>query len=169
MLAAGATSSIFLACTAVIGFILFVLFRAVGWTRYNYDAAFVGVVVVASIVSWFGSAIPLILVEDIGVRAALKRSLKISNGYEAFLALLVSESMVGSYVAWYAVHYGLMFLFPVQLTYTAWYGWLVYGLSILASAAVQPPMFIGFSLLPAKELPIHHPFHTPSRRRTSIS
>jgi hypothetical protein len=48
-------------------------------------------------------------------------------------------------------HYGLALLFPAHLTYTAWYGWLVYFVTILASAAVQPPMFIGFSLLANNE------------------
>jgi hypothetical protein len=111
------------------------------FSSYIYGASFVGVIVVASIVSWFGMA----------VWAALKRSLKISNGYEVFLFLLVVESTLGSYIAWYAVHYGLTFLFPAHLQYTAWYGWLVNGVAILASAAVQPPMFIGFSLLAAQQ------------------
>jgi hypothetical protein len=119
--------------------------------RFGYYAGLIVYVVVASILSWFGMAIPLLLAENIGVWAALKKSVKLSNGYEGFLFLLVVESLVGSYVAWYAVHYGLSFLFPVQLRYTAWYGWLVYVVSILASAAVQPPMFIGFSLLAGNE------------------
>jgi hypothetical protein len=148
------TFSIFLAGMAVIEFILFALVRVVGWarfSRFDYGASFIGVVVVASVVSWFGMAIPLILAEGVRVRAALKKSLKISNGYESFLSLLVAESLVGSYVAWYAVHYGLAFLIPLQFRYTAWYGWLAYSVTILASAAVQPPMFIGFSLLAGAE------------------
>jgi hypothetical protein len=148
------TFSIFLAGIAGFGFILFALIRVVGWarfSRFNYGASFIGMVAVATIVSWFGMAIPLIIAEDIGARAALKKSLKISNGYESFLSLLVAESLVGSYVAWYAVHYGLAFLFPLQFRYTAWYGWLAYFVTILASAAVQPPMFIGFSLLAGAE------------------
>jgi hypothetical protein len=96
---------------------------------------------------------------------ALKRSVKISNGHEAFLLLLVSESMVGSYVAWYAVSHGLTFLFPAQLRYAEWYGWFVYFVTILASAAVQPPMFLGFSLLAAdansSSLPFPHPQQPP--------
>jgi len=172
LLTAALTFCIFLAGTAVFGFILSTLTRLVGWAhfaRFNLVASLISYVIVASIVSWFGMAIPLMLSSDIGVWRSLKKSLKISNGYEGFLFLLVVESLAGSYVGWYAVHYGLSLLLPPQFQYTAWYGWLVYGLSILASAAVQPPMFIGFSLLAAKELPIHHPFHTPSRRRTSIS
>lgn len=154
LLAAIFTSSMFLVGMAVLGFVVLALIRLVGWAhfaRFNYGVSFVGILIVASIVSWFGMAIPLILAEDIGVWAALKRSLKISNGYEGFLFLLVIESTIGSYVAWYAAHDGLTFLFPAQLQYTVWYGWVVYYVAILASAAVQPPMFIGFSLLAAAE------------------
>ncbi len=132
----------------------FALIRAVGWahfSRFNFVAVLIGYVLVASIVSWFGMAIPLILSGAIGVWAAVKKSVRLSNGYEVFLFLLVVESVVGSYVAWYAAHYGLTFLFPTQLRSTAWYGWVVYFVAVLASAAVQPPMFIGFSLLAANE------------------
>jgi hypothetical protein len=124
----------------------------------------IGYVVVASIVSWFGMAIPLILAENIGVWKALKRSVKLSNGYEGFLFLLVVEFMAGSYVAWYAASYGLSFLFPAQLRFTAWYGWLVYFIAVLATAAVEPPMFIGFSLLAANE-PARSQFHPDPGRR----
>ncbi len=162
VLAALSTSSIFLVGLAAIGFIVFVLFRVLGgasFARFGYGVTFFGFMAVASIVSWFGMAIPLILAQDMSAWAALKRSLKISNGREVFLLLLVSESMIGSYVAWYAVSYGLRFLFPAQLRYMEWYGWLVYFVTILASAAVQPPMFIGFSLLAAegKSIPSHFP------------
>ncbi len=131
--------------------------------RFGYYAVLIGYVVVASIISWFGMAIPLILAGDVGVRKALKRSLKLSNGYEGFLFLLVVESLAGSYVAWYAVHYGLSFLFPIQLRFTGWYGWLVYFVSILASAALQPPMYIGFSLLAASadSSSLPHPQQAP--------
>jgi hypothetical protein len=146
----------FLAGMAAVGVVVTAVIRVVGWahfSRFKMSAALIGYVVVASIVSWFGMAVPLILSGDIRVWAALKRSIRLSNGYEVFLFLLVVESIVGSYAAWYAVHYGLTFLFPTQLRYTAWYGWIVYGVAILASAAVQPPMFIGFSLLAAKQQP----------------
>lgn len=153
-LAAIVTFSMYLAGMAAIEFILFSLMRVVGWarfSRFNYGATLIGMLVVASMVRWFGMAIPLILAEDIGVWAALKKSVKISNGYEIFLSLLIAESLVGSYVAWYAAHFGLTFLFPIQFRYTPWYGWLEYFVAILASAAVQPPVFIGFSLLAGAE------------------
>ena len=140
----------FLAGMAAEEFVQFAAIRVVGWarfSRFSLGASLVGYVVVASVVSWLGMAIPLILTREVGAWRALKRSVKLSNGYEGFLFLLVLESMAGTYVAWYAVHYGLPLLFPVQLRYAAWYGWFVYFVSILASAAVQPPMFIGFALL----------------------
>ena len=144
------TFGIFLAAMAAAEFILFAVTRVVGWarfSRFNYWASTISYVVVGSIVGWFGMAIPLILAEGTGVWSALKRSVRISDGYEIFLFLLICESIAGSYLAWYAVTYGLAFLFPAQLRYAQWYGWLVYFVTILASAAVQPPMFIGFSLL----------------------
>jgi hypothetical protein len=154
LLAACCTFGLFLIGMAAVLFVDLALLRRVApahFSRLNYIAVLIGSLIVASMVSWLGMAIPLILAKNIGVRTALKKSVKISNGYEGFLFLLVIESLAGSYVAWYAVHYGLTFLFPVQLRYAAWYGWLVYFVSILASAAVQPPMFIGFSLLAATE------------------
>jgi hypothetical protein len=154
LLAALLTFCAFLAGIAVMGFVLFALVKVVGWahsSQFNFAAVLIGYVVIASIVSWFGVAIPLILSDDLEAWAALKRSVRLSNGYEGFLFLLVVESMVGSYVAWYATHFGLMFLFPAHLRYTTWYGWIVFLVSVLASAAVQPPMFIGFSLLASDE------------------
>ncbi len=148
------TFCLFLTGIAAAGFVEFAVIRAVGWThfsRFKLGASLAGYVVVASIVSWFGMAIPLILSGDTGVWTAFKRSAKLSNGYEGFLFLLVIESLAGSYVAWYAVHYGLTFFVPAALRYTAWYGWLAYFASVLASAAVQPPMFIGLSLLAANK------------------
>jgi len=150
------TFGVYLVGMAAVGFVIFAFARLVGWAhfaRFNYAASLLGVVIIASIVSWFGMAIPLILAEDIATWAALKKSLKLSNGYEFFLSLLVCESLIGSYAAFYAVRYGLALLFPIQLQYATWYGWLVNLVTILASAAVQPPMFIGFSLLAAEELP----------------
>jgi small-conductance mechanosensitive channel len=153
--AALCTFCAFIAGVVVVGFVELSLVRALrlahSW-RANVGVILVGYILVASILSWFGMAIPLILSGDIGPWRALKRSVKLSNGYEGFLFLLVVESLAGSYVAWYAVHYGLTFLFPTQLQHTVWYGWLVYGLAIVASAAVQPPMFIGFSLLASCEV-----------------
>jgi hypothetical protein len=144
------TLAIFLLCAACASFVVFALIRLVGWShfaRFNSIASTAFYITVAGVVSWFGMAIPLVVQGDAGAFQALKKSLKLSNGYEGFLFLLVTESVVGSYVAWYATHYGLALVAPPSLRYTAWYGWAVYVAWILASAAVQPPMFLGFSML----------------------
>ena len=129
--------------------------REVGWRHFApYYLAFLllSLVIVGSVISWFGMAIPLVVRGDIGAWAALRKSIQISNGYEGLLFLLVIESLVGSYLGWYATHYGLQLVVPVAFRHTSWYGWLAYFVSVLASAAVQPPMFIGFSLLADRAL-----------------
>jgi len=124
--------------------------RIVGWRRlapYNNAISVVEVVVVASVVTWLGASIPLILKNQVRVWTALKESVKLTSGYEGALFLLVVESLLGGLVAWYLVVHGLRWLFPEQLTYTWWYGYVVNMVGVLASAAVDPPLFIGFSLL----------------------
>jgi hypothetical protein len=148
------TFCLLLAGLAGVGLIGIAVVRVVGWAhfaRFDFFTALVGYAVVAGIVSWFGMAIPLILTGERNVWHALKKSVKLSNGYEGFLFLLVVESMAGPYVTWYAVRYGFALLLPVQFQYTQWYGWLVYFALIVASAAVEPPMFIGFALLAATD------------------
>lgn len=142
----------FLVGMAMVEIVAVALTRVVGWShfaRFSYAMGVIGYAAIAGIISWFGMAIPLVLSGNAGAWAALKKSISLSNGYEGFLFLLVVESVIGSYLAWYAVRYGLSFLFPAQFRFTAWYGWLVYFMAVLATAAVEPPMFIGFSLLAA--------------------
>jgi hypothetical protein len=140
----------FVAGMLAVGMVAFAIGRVVGpesLSRYTFTIALAGYVIVASVLSWFGMAIPLILRGKVSVWAALKKSVQLSNGYEGLLFLLIIESLVGSYIGWYAVHYSFALLVPISFRYTAWYGWMVYFASVLASAAVQPPVFIGFSLL----------------------
>lgn len=118
-----------------------------GRVGYNYAFVLVGYVAVASIVAWLGAAIPLILRGDTKIRTALKRSVELSNGYEGALFLLVVESVAGSFIAWYVVVHGLPWLLPPILTYSSWCVWILNLVGVLASAAVEPPLFIGFSLL----------------------
>jgi len=128
--------------------------RIVGWRRlapYNYAISVVEVVVVASVLSWLGASIPLILRKRERVWTALKESVKLSSGYEGALFLLVVESTLGGLVAWYLVVHSLRMLFPEPLRYAWWYGYFVNFVGVLASAAVDPPLFIGLSLLAEPE------------------
>ncbi len=150
VLAAAFTFCVFLIGLAVAQFVEFAAFKLVGWShfsRFIVPATLVLCVMVASIVSWLGATIPIILGGNTTVWAALKRSVESSSGYEGALFLLVVESLVGSYLAWYATFHGLRMLVPDQLRDTSWYGWGVYLLAVLMTASVEPPLFIGFSLL----------------------
>ncbi|MGO9086820.1 MAG: hypothetical protein ACLQBK_16470 [Candidatus Sulfotelmatobacter sp.] len=129
--------------------------RVVGWarfSRYNYPFVVIGLIAVGSIVSWIGTAIPLVIRNSTKLRAALKRSVEVSNGYEGALFLLVVESLAGSSLVWYVTLHGIGFLVPDPLRYSVWYGWLANLVGVLAAAAVEPPLFIGLSLLADSEL-----------------
>ena len=144
------TSSAFLLGLAMLQVVVAAIGRVVGWShflRYSYAALLVGSVVVASVTGWLGMTIPIVVRGNSRVWAARKRSIELSNGYEGAIFWLIVQSVVGSYVAGYATYYGLRLFFPVHLRYTLWYGWLVFIVAILAGAAVEPPIFIGFSLL----------------------
>ena len=140
----------FLAGNALSEFVQNAAIRLVGWprfARFSYAAGMIGYVTVASVVSWLGAAIPLILREEARIWASLKRSVELSSGYEGALFLLVLESVVGGFVAWYATFYTLHALLPGQLRHTVWFGWALSLIAILVSAAMEAPLFIGFSLL----------------------
>lgn len=140
----------FLVAVAALGFIELTIMRSVGWSRFarfNYLAASIIIIVSASVVSWLGVAIPLIIRSEIGVWAALEKSIELSNGYEAALFLLVVESVAGSYLAWYVTLYCMSLLIPDPLKHMYWYAWAVNLVGVLVSTAIESPLFIGFSLL----------------------
>ena len=131
-------------------FVEFTADRIVGFTRvfrFSFVISIGSYVIVASMVSWWGVSVPLILQGNTRLWAALKKSVELSNGYEGALFLLVVETVLGSLVVWYAIVHGLPLLLPAPLTYSAWYVWLLNAIGILASAAIEPPLFIGLSLL----------------------
>jgi hypothetical protein len=167
-LAALITFGTFLAGMVVMQIVLTAAIRAVGWShfsRFHYGVSVAGYLLVASIVSWLGAAVPLILQGNIGVLVALKRSMGLSNGYEGVLFLLVVKSVVGSYVAVYAIYYGARFL-PPAIKQIPLYGWILTAIAILATAALEPPLFIGLSLLADPER-FREPSTFPSAQYTA--
>lgn len=142
--------SAFILCGAVFGLLEFAALEALferPLYRHTFAAGMIGYVFVASGISWLGASIPLVVRGDLTVWAGLKKSMKLSRGYQGALFLLVVESVVGSYIAWYAVVNGLPLLVPHAWQYPVWYIWIVRLLGVLASASVEPPLFIGFALL----------------------
>ena len=150
LLAAVITFCAFGAGMTVAGFVQLAAAKLIGWlhfSRFILSTSYTSYVVVAAIVSWLGTAIPIIIRGNTSAWMALKRSVEVSSGYEGALFLLVVESLVGSYLAWYATYHGLRMLVPDPLRQTLWYGWGVYFLAVLVTASVEAPLFIGFSLL----------------------
>lgn len=144
------TFSAFLLGVFAMGFLELAANRIVRWShfsKYNYPVTAIGMVVVAALISWLGVSIPLILRGNTRVRAALKKSVELSNGYEGALFLLVAESVAGSMIVWYVVVHGLPLFLPQHLIYTAWYGWLLNAVGLLAASTIDAPLFIGLSLL----------------------
>lgn len=125
----------------------FKIFGSARFLRYNYPFWVVSYAVIASVVGLLGASIPIILKTNTGVRAALMKSVEMSSGYEWTLFVLVAESVMGSFLVWYLVVHSLPYLLPSALAYSSWYGWLLNLVGVLASAAVEPPLFIGFALL----------------------
>jgi hypothetical protein len=144
------TFSAFLLGMFAMGFLELAAYRIVGWShfsKYNYPVTVIGMVVVATFVSWLGASIPLILKGNTRVRATLRKSVELSNGYEGALFLLVVESVAGSMIVWYTVVHGLPLFLPRHLIYAAWYGWLLNAVGVLAASTIDAPLFIGLSLL----------------------
>lgn len=144
----------FLVIVAGLEFVGIAATRVVGRARFirlNYAWSAASVILAGSIVSWLGIAIPLIVKSNTSVGAGLKKSVRLSSGYEGALFLLVVESVAGGLLAWYVVLHGAPWVVPPGWRYGGWYGWLLNLAGVLASAAVDPPLFIGLSLLANRE------------------
>jgi len=147
--AAWVTFCAFLVGMAVSQFVLIAASRVFGWhrvSRFTDAAELFAIVTVASLVSWLGASIPLIIRGTKGW-SALKRSVELSSGYEGALLLLVAESLAGSFAVGYSTLYALHYLMPTDLRHASWYAWVVALATALTSATVEAPLFLGFSLL----------------------
>jgi hypothetical protein len=113
----------------------------------SYIGATLIAILVLAVLSWFGMAIPAVLGEKLYAWPAIKRSLKLTDGYEGYLLFLVLESVLASYSGYYLLRYAVGLLLSRYSLNWDWMQWLVFGVAIAVSAAVQPPMYIGFSLL----------------------
>lgn len=143
--------------------------KTLGHQRFGpfaYWAGVAGYIVVASIASWLGAAVPLVVKGDCSVWAALKTSIALSSGYEGAFLWLVLQSVLGSYAGWYLTHYLAGALLPHAILHTVLGYWSVIAAAVLASAAADPPIFIAFSLL-ANPGKFREPLSFPSAQQPS--
>ncbi len=109
-------------------------------------------------VTRYALAIPRIVHEKVGALKAMGSTVGLTDGYDGFLFLLAIESFIGTVVASYiGAALVLLVIQAGHLTQYAWAFWLMVLAAALASAFVQPPMFIGFSLLYFEQTRERHP------------
>ena len=97
-------------------------------------------------VARFGSALPALILDNCVVCQSLIRSFKLTKGNWTILALLVLESVGGSYVIYQLV--ATLVKMPVVHRFAPEeIRWATVALSLIMGILLQPPMLIGFSLL----------------------
>lgn len=101
---------------------------------------------VALILSRFGLAIPAVVLDDSPAGRAMFRSDELTEGKWSILAVLLSKSIVGGYIAG-MLPFWLVRWIPDSISLPSWFPWVLTGASIAAVTLVEPIMFIGFALL----------------------
>jgi hypothetical protein len=112
------------------------------------------------IVSRFGLAIPALILEKCNVKQSFFRSDELTEHCWTILALLLVESVGGSYLA---------YMFPQWLASVAithgvapwWIGWAALVLGLLLGVLLQPHLLVGFALLYIRRSapPLSHRLH----------
>lgn len=108
-------------------------------------------------VTRYSLAIPKIVDRGGSAWRAMLSTAPMTDGYDGYLLLLVAESVLGTYLAQIVVFLTVQkVLQRTGMIDTAWSGWILILAVALGSALVQPPMFIGFSLLYLEQTREHH-------------
>ncbi len=97
-------------------------------------------------VARFGLAIPALFLENVNVRRALHRSYHLTHGCSMILALLLLESVAGSYVAYLIPQWVWRAAYMHGLA-SIWMSWVAVGVGIVAGMLLQPHMLVGFASL----------------------
>jgi hypothetical protein len=98
------------------------------------------------VTSRFALAMPAVVLDSMKIRHAMFCSDELTAGHWSILAVLLLESIGGSYLAAVAPYYVAQVLFRYMPAPT-WLPLALYGLAILGGALIQPTMFIGFAVL----------------------
>ena len=103
---------------------------------------------IALIVSRFALAVPAVVLDGFKVGQSFFRSDQLTERKWTILAILLTKSILGGYVAG-MLPFWLAGWLPVPEFIWArwWFSWVLTGASILAVSWVEPIMFIGFALL----------------------
>jgi hypothetical protein len=98
------------------------------------------------VISRFGLAIPALVLDDCGVAKSIFVSDEMTQGRWACLAVLLVESVGGSYLA-SVLPFWVAFAVAGNTPVPHWVPWFLDGLAIIGAALLVPNMLIGFALL----------------------
>ena len=113
-----------------------------------WSSPFIGMVIFLPIwvVSRFGLAIPAFVLEKSSIRKAFFRSDELTKGCWTILAILLLESIGGSYLVYLLIHW-LFRQAAIHGVGPSWIANLGLPLGLLIGFVLEPHMFIGFALL----------------------
>src|SRR5436853_229226 len=95
--------------------------------------------------SRFGLAIPALVLDNYRVGQAMFRSDELTEGKWLTLAVLLSKSLIGGYVAG-MLPFWLASWIQTSIVLPAWFRWVLTAASIAGVTVVEPTMFIGLVL-----------------------
>lgn len=111
-----------------------------------FASGFVVITAISLITSRLGLAVPAVVLDDFKVGRAFFLSDELTEKKWAILALLLTKSILGGYIAG-MLPFWLARWIPASITLPSWFPWVLTGASVVAVTVVEPIMFIGFVLL----------------------
>lgn len=141
------------ACLVSMGLFTFLWIRfpdALRWvSRQRLLLGFVGMFPGALFASRFGLAIPALILEKCSINQSFFRSDELTYDCRTILAILMLESVGGSYIAYLFPQWLLRLAFAHSFT-PVWLSWAAVAVGLLLGVLLQPHMLVGFALLHAR-------------------
>lgn len=111
---------------------------------------FVGLSLWAGLVSRAALSVPILMTSDnriLGSWGAIKKSIKMSEGYEPYFILLVAQTLLFSFLGPWTGRQMLLQLWSRGSVSANAYEWIGYSLDALVPAAIETFAFVGFTVL----------------------
>jgi hypothetical protein len=133
----------------VLTFVRIQFLKVFQWVWVPQNAVLFGFVIMFPgllVVSRFGLTLPALILENCSVKQSFFRSDELTEGCWTILALLLLESVGGSYLAFVLPQW--LAGFAIAHGFVPWWiSWAALAVSLLAGVLLQPHMLVGFALL----------------------
>lgn len=109
-----------------------------------------GLILWASLLSRAALSVPILMTSDnwaLGAWGAIKKSIKMSDGYEPYFILLVAQTLLLSFFGPWMGRQMLLQLWSRGAVSANAYEWIGYSLDALLPAAIETFAFVGFTVL----------------------